>query len=109
MNRYTCMMLLVLGPLRVMAQRLDGCPAPGMPPSTLYMLSGGALGEGLRQLAVGSGFYELIAGLNDPRPDARSLSALKLAETANRDTLSTLMKAWLAEQDEWTERLMRHA
>jgi hypothetical protein len=109
MNQYTLTMLLVVAPLRVMAQRLDGCPTPETPTSTTSTLSPGAVADRLKQLGVGTGAHELAIGLTSPRPDLRSLSALKLAESADSDNLALLMKAWLAEQDECTKGLTRHA
>ena len=108
MTRCTIVMLLFVAPLRVLAQRVDGCPAPGTPTPAL-ILSHDVVEEGLKQLGVGPTVSELVAGLGDPRPDARSFSALKLADTANGDTLALLMKAWLAEQDDCTKRIMDHA
>ena len=109
MKRFTVVILIVVGSLRVMAQRLDGCPTAETPTSTISMLSQDALEGVLKQLGVGATVNELAAGLDSTRPDARSLSALKLAETANGDSLARLMRAWLAEQDDCTRWIMQHA
>jgi hypothetical protein len=109
MNRYIFMMLLVVLPLRVLAQRLDGCPTPEMPATAINMPSHDALEGVLKQLGVGLTAADLAAGLDNPRPDTRSLSALRLAETANGPNLALLMKTWLAEQDDCSKWIMYHA
>jgi formylglycine-generating enzyme required for sulfatase activity len=96
--------LLIAGSLPIAAQRLDGCST-----SAALNLSHDVVENGLRQFGVGPTVSELSAGLDSPAPDLRSLSALKLAETANGDTLAMLMRTWLAEQDDCTKWIMNHA
>jgi hypothetical protein len=107
MNRiYTTIMLLIAAVVPVQAQRLDGCVAQKdtqLPLTLVGASSREAMDRGLQDSGVVLTRGALAAALGSPKPDVRSLAAMKLGEIGKKDDLAPLMQAWLAETDTCTK------
>jgi hypothetical protein len=100
-------MLLALSAVPIRAQRMDGCPARE---GSSFSVSSGLLDYGLQRSGVNSTREALTLALEDPRPEIRSLAALKLAHTSwTKADLAALMRAWLSETDTCTKDRMDFA
>jgi len=100
-------MLLLAGVFPARAQRLDGCPERYDPVSSVATPSGITLDQGLRSAGFDLTRGVLTIALRDPRPDVRSLAALKLSLGGTKIDASQLLQAWLVEKDACTKVLMR--
>jgi hypothetical protein len=93
------MMLAALGSVPALAQRLDGCPEEQTGRTIFSLPSSGAIDREVRNSGVGTTREALTAALVSPRPDLRSLAALKLGGAGKMADLEPLMQASRAEKD----------
>jgi hypothetical protein len=99
------LILLAAGSSPILGQRLGGCPAREAP-GFVSLPSDLAVDQGLRDSGVISTWEIIRIALGDPRPDVRSLAALKLGEVGRKADLDPLIRAWLAEKDACTRTVM---
>jgi hypothetical protein len=107
MNRiHGIVVLLAVGSLPAVAQRLDGCPEQGAA-AGITAPSGDVVDRGLRDAGYTPTRASTEIALADPRAEVRSLAALKLGKDGDKANLALMMKAWLAEKDTCTKTIMR--